>query len=119
MWVSMSNSWDFGIEIPVHIAAPTAGSHRIEEGIGVDEALTDKEMAMLEMIEFGIDRWSSSEGRKLAFALRARGLVRVLEEDGETSACLRCTITAEGSAALETARNDPFRALPHAIRQAG
>jgi len=71
----------------------------------VDDKLSDKELAMLELVEFGIDRWSSAEGRDMALDLFARGLVTLERQAGDTdSGDLICTITAEGSIALELAR---------------
>jgi hypothetical protein len=115
VWITMSNNWSCGITLSL---APLAEERGIEEGILVDESLTEKEMAMLEMIEFGIDLWSSTEGRDIAFALRDRGLIRI-EESIDGPACLRCCITAEGSAVLETMKGMPIRPLRRGVKQAG
>jgi hypothetical protein len=71
----------------------------------VADKLSDKELAMLELIEFGIDRWSSAEGREMAYDLFARGLITLERQaDDSEGGDLICTITAEGSLALELAR---------------
>lgn len=70
--------------------------------------LTDREIAMLELIEFGIDRWSSEDGRELALGLEARGLIEIVSAPHEA---LQCAITAEGSDILESAK--AFTGEPH------
>jgi hypothetical protein len=76
------------------ISAPAEGSGPAAES---GEGLSDAEIAMLELIEFGIDRWSSASSRRAVAGLAARGLVHVDAEG-------RHFLTAEGSSVLQAAK---------------
>jgi hypothetical protein len=68
--------------------------------------LTELQVAMLDMIEYGIETWSSSASYDMASELQMRGLITVTEHaaDAERPHRLTCTITEAGSAALEEAK---------------
>lgn len=61
------------------------------------EGLSEAEISMLELVEFGIDRWSSASSERAISSLVERGFVH-REPEG------RYTLTAEGSSVLQAAK---------------
>src|SRR5262245_17398920 len=65
--------------------------------------LNDLEVALLEMVDFGIERWGSASAHALADSLVARGFIARLEE-GTEPGVIHFAVTALGRQALFRAK---------------
>ena len=65
--------------------------------------LTDLEIGLLELIEFGIDRWSAPQSQEIARGLELRGLIALASTNG-TDADKSYVLTQRGIEALEVSK---------------
>ena len=89
---------------------------RAWDGIAVSaQALSELEIALLELIDFGIDHWASAASRDLARSLVSRGLLVGGGENGDEGlACF--ALTPLGVRSLAAARSGPKKRTPRKRR---
>ena len=78
--------------------------------IVISSSLSELEIAMLEMIDFGIDHWSAAESRDIALALVGRGLLRP-DGAGPDNSGERFVMTPLGRRSLDAAKLPPKATL--------
>jgi hypothetical protein len=90
-------------------------SHESSGPIVISSPLSELEMAMLEMIDFGIDHWSAVESRDIALGLVKRGLLQP-DRAGPDNSGDRFSMTPLGRRSLEAAKTAQNTARTASLR---